>query len=267
MVIPFKSNDKEKHMKKILSLVLAFTLVFALAACGSKDQDSGQDESQDPGIVAPEEGDTTAPGDGTEDGVTGGDDTQTSNPTGGSTGSTNTNKPSSGGSNTTQKPSSGGSSAGGGSSSSDKGDLTTLMDKIIKGTDSEMKVMTEEISPDAFPSNLFIDYMDGAKAVASNAMMGSIAHSICLLKVPDGTDAAKVAEQINKNKDPRKWVCVEAEKAVVLQKGNYILLAMSNTDIVDTVSANFKAIFWYPSAALPVLSLPGEPLFSSNSSH
>lgn len=230
-------------MKKILSLALALTLVFALAACGIKDQDPGQDDSQEPGIVAPEEGDTNAPENGTEDGTTGSDDAQTGNPTGGNTGATNTNKPSSGGSSSTQKPSSGGSSTSGGSTSSDKRDLTTLMGKIIKGTESDMMVITEEISPDAFQSNLFIDYIDGAKAVASNAMMGSIAHSICLLKVPDGTDAAKVADQINKNKDPRKWVCVEAEKAVVLQKGNYILLAMSNTDIVDTVSANFKAIF------------------------
>jgi hypothetical protein len=237
------SDNKEKRMKKIISLVLAFTLVFALAACGSKDQDPGQEESQDPGIVTPEEGETNVPEDGTEDGATGGDDTQTGNPPGGNTGSTNPQKPSTGGSSTAQKPPSEGSSSGEDSTSSDKGDLNTLMGKIIKGTESDMVVATEEISPDAFPSNLFIDYIDGAKAVASNAMIGSIAHSICLLRLPDGADAAKVAEQINKNKDPRKWICVEAEKAVVVQKGSYILLAMSNTDIVDTVVKNFKAIF------------------------
>lgn len=241
-------------MNRILSLLLAFTLVFALAACGSEDAENDE-TTQEPGVVAPEGDNTNSPEEGTEDNGAAGENTTgnttTGNTTNGGPNSTNTNKPSAGGSTTnggsssnhntsSQKPSTGGSS---GSTSSDQDDLTTLMGKLMKGTDGDMKVETKDISPDAFSSDLFIDYIEGAKAVSSNAMMSSVAHSVCLLKVPDGTDAAKVADQINKNKDPRKWICVEAEKALVLQKGNYILLAMSTTDMVDTVSKNFKAIF------------------------
>lgn len=236
-------------MNRIVSLLLALTLVFALAACGSKDAENDA-ATQEPGVVAPVGDDTNPPAEEMDDNGAAGEN-NTGNTTNVSPNSTNTNKPSTSGStrnggsssnhnSPSQKPSTGGSS---GSTSSDQDDLTTLMGKLMKGTDGDMKVETKDISPDAFPSDLFIDYIEGAKAVSSSAMMSSVAHSVCLLKVPDGTDAAKVADQMNKNKDPRKWICVEAEKALVLQKGNYILLAMSTTDIVDTVSKNFKAMF------------------------
>lgn len=252
-------KDKETMMKKLCSLLIALTLLMSLAACGSKDNGNAGESDPDTGIVTPEEDGTNtpdAPESGTEDDSTQtpeeppatGPENTTKPPSSGGSASTKpgtggtTNKPSGGSSN---KPSGGasGGSSNSGSSSADKGDLTTLMGKLMGDSAGEMSVSTEEISADAFKANLFIDYMDGAKAVSNTAMMSSVGHSVCLLKVPDGTDAAKVAEQINQNKDPRKWVCVEAEKAVVLQKGNYILLAMSTTDIVNTVSANFKKVF------------------------
>lgn len=177
-------------MKKILSLVFALVLVFALAACGSRD--SSADQTPPPDTNGPTDGDVVLP------------------------------------------PTTDGSAAE---------DLSNWMNKLLEGTESDMSVMTETIPPDAYPANLFIDYIDGAQAVSSSAMMSAVAHSICLLQVPEGSDAKKIAEQINQNKDPRKWICVEAEKAVVLQSGNYILLAMSTEDIVDTVSANFKNLF------------------------
>lgn len=247
-------------MKKILSLLLALTLIFALVACGSNDEGTDGGVTGDSGLVSPgQDANTGLP----EVGGEGGASTETpEQPATGSGNSENkpvsnqTSKPSTGGSTSSKpatgggasaKPSTGGTTSGkpsgGGSSSAEQGDLAAMMDKLIAGSTGEMKVVTEEIASDAFKANLFIEYIDGAKAVSSSAMMSSIAHSVCLLKLPEGTDAAKVAEEINKNKDPRKWICVEAEKAVVLQRGNYILLAMSQTSIVDTVTANFTATF------------------------
>ncbi|MEG1999784.1 MAG: hypothetical protein RR053_00120 [Evtepia sp.] len=121
-----------------------------------------------------------------------------------------------------------------------KPDLLSLMNSLLVGTTDEIRVVTETIPNDAYKFNLFIDYVDGYQAVSSASMMGSIAHSVCLLEVPSGTDVAAVAKAINDNKDPRKWICVEAEKAEVLHRGNYILLVMSDTETADIIIKNFN---------------------------
>ena len=74
-------------------------------------------------------------------------------------------------------------------------------------------------------------------------MIGSIAHSIALLKLPDGTDAAALAETITNSVDPRKWICVEAEQTVVRQHGQYILVAMGWADEIPGVVEKFDALF------------------------
>ena len=64
-------------------------------------------------------------------------------------------------------------------------------------------------------------------------MMGSIPLSIVLVKAKDGADIDAMKEEILNGVDFRKWICVEAEKVVVNNSGNYILMAMaseSNTE-------------------------------------
>ena len=39
--------------------------------------------------------------------------------------------------------------------------------------------------------------------------------------------------------DPRKWICVEAEKLYVLNKGDLVVLIMSN-ELADTIKTNFE---------------------------
>jgi hypothetical protein len=224
-------------MKKLLSLFLALALVASLGACTNKkgnDEENGGEQGGGQVVVPPDDSNTDMPdGEDTNNGSNG----STDQPDGGSS-----SKPNGGGS---SKPDTGGGSkpSAGGSSSANKGDLLTLMGALLKGTEDEMTVVTEEIPSDAYKANLFIDYIEGSKAVSSAPMIGSIAHSVCLLQLPDGADVAKIADTINQNKDPRKWICVEAEKSAVLHSGNYILLVMSTSDLVDTITKNFKANF------------------------
>ncbi|MEG1317252.1 MAG: hypothetical protein RSC86_07735, partial [Oscillospiraceae bacterium] len=95
------------------------------------------------------------------------------------------------------------------------------------------------VSSDMFKSYLFIDYIDGAEAMASDALIGSIAHSVVVLKLPEGTDSAATAATISANADPRKWICVEAEKVAVRSSGRFVLLVMSDTVTADAITANF----------------------------
>lgn len=66
------------------------------------------------------------------------------------------------------------------------------------------------------------------EALASEPGIGSIAHSVVLLRVEDGEDIEKVKTTIKEKVDPRKWLCVgvEREDLIVKNKGNLVILIM-----------------------------------------
>ena len=78
------------------------------------------------------------------------------------------------------------------------------------------------------------------RAVVSEAMISSIAHSVVALEVEDGTDVAAVAAKVKENAPVNKWVCVVPEQVEVAYRGNIILLAMSNSG--NAIIENFKAL-------------------------
>lgn len=101
----------------------------------------------------------------------------------------------------------------------------------------------DELKKDMFQSYLFIPSVDGAEVVIQEPMMGSFAHSAVLLRLPEGADVEAVRKDIEANANPRKWVCVEAEKVNVTAHGNTILLVMSDAKTADTMTANFDALW------------------------
>ena len=101
-------------------------------------------------------------------------------------------------------------------------------------------VAATALSSDLYSSYLFIDYIDGSEAMVSEPIIGSIPHSLVVLKLPEGTDAAATADAIRASANPRKWVCVEAEKVTVVSSGRYVMLVMSDTATADTMAANFS---------------------------
>lgn len=124
-----------------------------------------------------------------------------------------------------------------------EGNLTDLLQKVTDGaTDPEMALIETEVTEDMFSWYLFIDPIDGAEAVVSEPMIGSIPHSVVLLRVPASADAEAVRGEIEEKLDPRKWVCVEAEKTAVLRRGDLILMVMSDTETVNKVISNFNSL-------------------------
>lgn len=120
--------------------------------------------------------------------------------------------------------------------------LDEVMAQILDNIDDLPMPMDTEITEENFKAYLFIDYIDGSEALASDAAIGAIAHSVCLLRLPEDVDAASAAEDIEANADPRKWICVEAEKVIVRQRGNLILLVMSSAETADAIAANFDGL-------------------------
>ena len=119
--------------------------------------------------------------------------------------------------------------------------LSDIMSQILDGVETPM-VGEVEITDENIGMYLFIDPVEGAEGLASEGMISAIAHSICLYKVPEGADVDAVAQSIKDNANPRKWICVEAEKTEVVVQGRVILLAMSSAATVDAIVANFNAL-------------------------
>ena len=117
-----------------------------------------------------------------------------------------------------------------------------LNDIIKDATDPEMMLMETAVTDDNFSWYFFIDPITDYKAAASEAAISSIAHSVAILEVPDGEDVQAIADQIETNLNPRKWVCVEPEATAVEVNGNFILVTMSEQSVVDTVVGRFTSM-------------------------
>lgn len=125
------------------------------------------------------------------------------------------------------------------SSKSDSQDLRSILVDISDGADC---VDTEEIDldNDNFQSYAFIEYQDGFKGLASEALINAIAHSVVLISVPEGSDSATLAKEIFDNADSCKWICTEAEKTAVCYTDDLIILIMSFEDTTDKMVENFQ---------------------------
>lgn len=134
----------------------------------------------------------------------------------------------------------------------DTSDLTTVMDALFNGIAEDQMPMLmpqEDGSKYAPLTEENSEYNTGVamsaykEGLCAEAAMSAQAHSICLLKANSAEEAAKLAEDVAANANPRKWICVEAERTVVAYSGDTVLLAMSYNDLAQTVLDNFKAQF------------------------
>ena len=78
------------------------------------------------------------------------------------------------------------------------------------------------------------------RAVVSEAMISSIAHSVAVLELEDGADAAAVAATLKETAPVGKWVCVVPEQSGTAHRDNFVMMAMSNS--ADAILANFAAL-------------------------
>ncbi len=84
-----------------------------------------------------------------------------------------------------------------------------------------------------------------ADSVKSESMMMPSNHSLCIVEVKAGEDVAAVKDEIFKNANPRKWICVNADKVMVVDSGNYVMLVMSTeencTNLYNAFADHFGA--------------------------
>lgn len=115
-----------------------------------------------------------------------------------------------------------------------------IMQEIMAETDMEIETDNILLDSENFQYFAFIDYKEGYEAACNEALINAAAHSVVLVRVPSGEDAAAVAKEIEANADPRKWICVEAEKTEVVYNGDLVLLVMSYSDTATAVVNSFN---------------------------
>lgn len=125
-------------------------------------------------------------------------------------------------------------------------DLQWAMEMALQDVDLPAYALMA-LDSDTYESYTFTPYVEGYEAVSADAMISSIAHSVVMVKLPDGTPQEEVealAASMKENAQPNKWICVEAEKVETAVNNNLVLLVMSNADVVDQIVSNFGNIIY-----------------------
>ena len=114
-----------------------------------------------------------------------------------------------------------------------EGSIEEIMTKVYADLNDEEKPMmlgnievNEEMDNiESFIGTKEIEYEE---ILASESMVGSIAHSVVLVRMKDGADIESAKSKIKETVNPRKWICVGVEKedVIVKNKGNLIILIM-----------------------------------------
>lgn len=75
------------------------------------------------------------------------------------------------------------------------------------------------------------------------SMISPANQSFCLVKVNDVSKVEDFKKEIFDNCNPRKWVCMSAERVIVLNSGEYIMLAMASQDSCNALISAFETKF------------------------
>jgi len=123
-----------------------------------------------------------------------------------------------------------------------EGTLEEIMEKVyvdIPQEDRPMMLTNIEVNEENIEYYLGTSDIKIEEAMASESGVGSIAHSVVLVRVSDDADIEAIKTKIEESVNPRKWICVEAETVEVENKGNLIILIMSSEDNAEKIENSF----------------------------
>ena len=114
-----------------------------------------------------------------------------------------------------------------------EGTLEEIMAKLYAGIPAENLPMLGQMPVDSENVEMFLGTTEVSfkEALVSEPMIGSIPHSVVLVRLNDAKDADAAVAKIKESVNPRKWICVEASNVVVESKGDLVILIMSDTEV------------------------------------
>ena len=119
--------------------------------------------------------------------------------------------------------------------------LSDIAAKLYENVGEMPMLALVEIAKEDSSYYFGVENMNFEQAVASEAMISAIAHSVCLAKMPEGTDMDELKAQIEQNANPAKWICVSADSITVDYIGNTIILIMDNNN-PEGIHKNFLSL-------------------------
>lgn len=121
------------------------------------------------------------------------------------------------------------------------GSLTDIMKSVYADLGDDLPMTGEvELTKDNIEYYIGTSDIDFKEALASDALINARAHSVVLVRLNDGADIEKAKKEIEAKANPHKWICVEAEKTIVENRGNVIILIMTDTALADKIQENFQ---------------------------
>ena len=110
-----------------------------------------------------------------------------------------------------------------------EGKLEDIMDKLYADIAEDNRpggLGNMEVNAENVESFIGTNKVEYTEAIDSESMMGSIAHSVVLLRVKDASKIEEYKEEIRENVNPRKWVCVGVEKdeVIIENKGDLLVV-------------------------------------------
>lgn len=142
-----------------------------------------------------------------------------------------------------------------------EGDLEDLLEEIYAyGTYSEMltgmleapadtenhfyaRLLTIELNEENDARFLGTSGIPYERAIASEPNISPTLYSLCLLKVKEGEDVAKVAKMVKENADPRKWVCTGlSDNDVYVEYADDVVLLVMSAEDGEALAEAFRAV-------------------------
>ena len=126
-----------------------------------------------------------------------------------------------------------------------KGTLEEIMNKVYASVPEDerpMMLMNTEITEENVEMYLGTSDIEYEEALASESGVGSIAHSVVLIRVKKGANVEAIKEKLENSVNPRKWICVEAEEVEIESKGDLIIVIMSNESTAGKIETEFDKL-------------------------
>ena len=122
--------------------------------------------------------------------------------------------------------------------------LADVLGAVYAGADvATTRLTTTVLTQENLSYFLGVNQLAFTEGLACEPMMSSTAHSVCLVRLKDGSDVEQVKRDIAGSVNPYKWICagVEQENVRVDSIGNLVILVMDNS-APDRLMANFRAL-------------------------
>ena len=127
-------------------------------------------------------------------------------------------------------------------------DLEEMMDQVYADIqEDELPMMIELFPIDEENEEWFFgtNQIHYEEALASESGIGSVPHSVVLIRAKDAQEAQKIQSTLKKTVNSYKWVCVgvDPSEVVVESRENIVLLVLDGFNLSNRLKDNFLEMF------------------------